>query len=54
MYSLAISAWANNETLWTWGLDVLHFKIDEIWTEDYNKSDEAIINLNVFTKRILL
>lgn len=51
-YSLSIGAWANNETLWTWGVDILDFKIEEIWSEHFNKTDEGIINLDIITERI--
>ncbi|MCY1528658.1 hypothetical protein D9M68_637720 [compost metagenome] len=53
-YSLAIGGWANNETLWTWGLDILDFKIEEIWSDHFNKADEGIMNLDIITERFLL
>lgn len=50
-YSLSIGAWANNETLWSWGLDILDFKIEEIWFDHFNKTDEGILNLDILTER---
>ncbi len=54
IYSLAIGAWANESLLWTWGTDIVSFRIEEIWFENLNKSDEGALNLDIHTQRLLL
>lgn len=54
IYSLSIGAWGNSQILWTWGSEVLKFTIDETWYEDFHKSDEGILNLDLVTERIEL
>ncbi|TCC92251.1 ATP-binding cassette domain-containing protein [Pedobacter frigiditerrae] len=53
-YTLALGAWGNNETLWSWSPDTLSFKIEEMWSENFNKSDEGIFNLDIRTCRSLI
>ncbi|MDQ1141889.1 ABC transporter ATP-binding protein [Pedobacter agri] len=48
-YTLSIGAWGNNESLWIWGTDILSFRIDQIWSADFRKSDEGIFNLDIST-----
>lgn len=54
VYSLSVGAWANNETLWSWGPDICSFRIEEIWSEHLHMADEGIINMDIQTERLLL
>ncbi|MEJ5992825.1 ABC transporter ATP-binding protein [Pedobacter sp. Du54] len=52
IYNLAIGGWGNNATLWSWGVDITNFKIEDIWTENFHKADEGIFNLNMKTEHV--
>lgn len=44
-YSLAIGIWANYQSLWLWGTDILSITVEEVWDEKIRKYDEGIFNI---------